>query len=371
MAFPTIQGDLPFPSQNSAASQMFQGLGGSPQQAFQSLGSSYAGSYNNALAMNQANYANILKGYQDTLAGQTSAQQAIQSGYTDLYNNVLGSIAGVGQSQQTAINDQYARATGALSQQLTDRGLGNTTVAPNLQRGVEADRAKASNDLAGTIAQLRASYMSQLGQAGLGFGERAYGQNAALAQNQLGFMNSVNSPYPDAGLYSQLAQQYGAVGEADKDRAQFAAQQQQLQQAARGGGGIVATPVVGGAVGGGGSSGGILSQAPMQGVGGPALYGAGGGQAPSAMFRPSATGTDFGAGTTGINPAGALFGGAGLGAAYAGGLTPTPQDDGELTPWMANVVASSYGLEGAQLPGVEDLGINLGTLSGLGGFGGL
>lgn len=345
MPFGPIQGNLPFAD---AGSSMFQGLGGSPQQAFDSLGASYASAYKNALAMNQANYSNVLKGYQDTMAGQTSAQDAISRGYTDLTNNVLGVIQGVGQSQQQAINDQYAQATGQLSQNLVSRGLNNTTVAPNLQRGVEFDRAKASNDLAGTIAQLRGSYMSQLGQAGLGFDERAYLQNAGLAQNQLGWMNSVNAPYPNAGLYSQLAMQYGQVGQANQDRAQAAQQFAALQQAARPGSQMQALPQMGGAVGGGGSSGGMMAMSPVQGAGGPALTGAGGGSGPQMMFRPSATGADFNPEPMGTY-AGALAGGGIAGLYGTGQLPGTPAEDPEMSRFLEGVGTQDVGIDLAGL----------------------
>lgn len=278
-----IQGNLPWQSMAGAAGA-FQGLAGSPQQAVQSLGTNYANAYNSALSMNQALYQNILGGYQDTLSSQTTAQDAIQRGYSDLYNNVLGQINQVGGARQQAINDQYAANSGQATQGLISRGLGNSTVTQSVQRGIEADRQKANLALSDDLAQMRAGYMSQLGQAGLQFGERAYGQNTALNQNQLNWMNSVSAPYPEAGQYAALAQQYGAYDQANQDRAQAAGQFAALQRAATPGGPMVTTPVVPGAVSGGGSSGGFLGQGLSTPTPGPPLYGAGG---------PSTTGTNW------------------------------------------------------------------------------
>lgn len=228
-----IQGNLPF---NNGGGNMLQGLSGTPQQAVQSLGANYQNAYNSALAMNQANYQNILKGYQDTMSSQTSAQDAISRGYTGLYNDVIGKIQGIGDARSQAITDQYAMARGNADQGLINRGLSSSTVRSSVQRGLTFDEAKARTDLANQIAQTNAGYMSQLGLAGLGYQGQAVQNNSALAQNQLNWMNSVNSPYPDAGQYSQLAMQYGMMDQANRDRAaQGDARKQMLGAGARAG----------------------------------------------------------------------------------------------------------------------------------------
>lgn len=186
-----------------------------------SLGSHYASAYNNALAMNSSNYSNILAGYQQTMAGQTSAQDAIKAGYTGLYNDVLGGLANQGQTQREQINRDYAAHLGQQSQQLIDRGLGNSTVQSSVARGLGLDQAFAGNALEEQVARQRADYASRLGLSGLDYANTANMQNTAQANNQLGWMNSVMSPYPDANMYSQLAQQYGMTAEAAKWRDQL------------------------------------------------------------------------------------------------------------------------------------------------------
>jgi len=190
-------------------------------------GSDYNSAYNSALKANQTNYNNILAGYQQTMATQVSAQDAVKQGYTDLANNVLAGIQGVGDSQRQAIRDAYAQQAGRATQGLTSAGLGNTTVAASVQRGLVADREKANVNLANQLAQLSAGYQSQLGLAGLGYTGNAVAANTALGVKQLDWMNSVNSPYPNASAYAQLAQQQGAAQQAASDRAM---QQQYLDQ---------------------------------------------------------------------------------------------------------------------------------------------
>lgn len=259
-AAPQIQGSLPFGS--GGANFDFSG---NPAN----LSANYATAYNDALAQNKANYENILSGFQQTAQNQSTAQQAIAGGYTGLYNNLVdagnriglgygalqsgvqGTINNIGASQQQAINDYYRQQQGQATQSLVDRGLGNTTVVNSVQRGIGLDQQKANVALANQMAQLSAGYQSNLGLAGLnyanqaalqaagqgnlglGYQAQAAQQNSALAQNQLAFMNSTSAPYPNAGLYGQLATQWGAAQQANADRAQAAQQFNQLQAAAR------------------------------------------------------------------------------------------------------------------------------------------
>jgi len=200
----------------------------------------YMGAYQNALNLNQSNYNNILSGYQQTAGRQQTAQQAIEGGYGNLYNTVMGGIQGIGASQSQAIQDAYAQQSGNSAQQMINSGLGNTTVQQSVQRGNLLDEQKAQTGLANQLAQLQAGYQTNLGMAGLNYANQANMQNTALSGQQLNWMNSVNSPYPNAQAYGQLALQQG-----------YAQRAQQLYGQARGGGGSGAGFNVSGGLGGG------------------------------------------------------------------------------------------------------------------------
>lgn len=171
----------------------------------QAIAQQYGQAYNSALAMNQANYQNILKGYQQAMASQTSAQQAISAGYTSLYNDVIGKVSGIGQARANAIERDSARQLAGDSQQLIDRGLGNTTIQTSVNRGVAADKNLQLTQLSDDQAKMIGDYMSNLGLAGLGNQARQLDNSTALATRQLDWMNSVNAKYPDANLYAGLA----------------------------------------------------------------------------------------------------------------------------------------------------------------------
>lgn len=208
---PTIGGYLPFEGMGAAANMDFSG---NPA----ALSASYANAYNAALGLNSANYRNILSGYQQTAGNLNSATQAVAGGYGRLQTDVLNDLSIAGSTQRQAINDTYAQEQGAAMQKLINRGLGNTTIQQGVQRGLIFDREKANVALAEQIANLKASYRSNLGLAGLQYQGQAAMQNAAQANQQLQWMNTVQAPYPDASAYAKLAEMYGAAQQAEENR---------------------------------------------------------------------------------------------------------------------------------------------------------
>lgn len=177
--------------------------------SFQGGGGDYKSAYAAALSMNQQNYGNIMAGYQNTMRDQGNAQGRILVGHQNLESNVLGSIAGIDRSQRQDIADLYEKNIGDASQQLIDRGLGNSTVQSRVGRGLLYDKGKLDIGLTNSTQGLNAKYMSDLGQARLGYENQAAQQNTNWAGQQLQFMNSVNAGYPDPRTYAMLAQMKG------------------------------------------------------------------------------------------------------------------------------------------------------------------
>lgn len=101
--------------------------------------------------------------------------------------DALSLIAGTGQSQIEQINQNAALAQGNAAQNLTSRGLGNTTVVDNIQQGIAGDaamqRRQVEDHKAGTLANL----LYQRTDRG-----------------------------PDMGLLAQLLAQGGGVGQASQ-----------------------------------------------------------------------------------------------------------------------------------------------------------
>lgn len=203
--FSGLSGGLPFANPGAGA-----GFAAAAGGNVGGVASAYDSAYNSSLAMNQSNYNNIMSGYRSALAQQTTAQQAISSGYSNLYNDVLEKVRGVGQARSDAINRDSAAALGRGTQSLIDRGLGNSTIQSSLDRGTEADRNSRQLELSDSMASMMGNYMSQLGLAGLGNAQRGSENAQGLLGRQLDFMNSVQAGYPNASMYAGLAQQAGA-----------------------------------------------------------------------------------------------------------------------------------------------------------------
>jgi hypothetical protein len=154
------------------------------------------GSYQAQLSQAQTDYGSVIAGYQNTLSGQQSAQQGIQSGYNALGGQVANTLGyggtpwGVAAPAAQSIADVYQGQMGSAQQNLINSGLGNSTVLQSVQRGIGLDAAKAYGGLGAQLAQTYAGYESQLGLAGLNYANQANQQNTALQQAQLGYMGA-------------------------------------------------------------------------------------------------------------------------------------------------------------------------------------
>lgn len=176
-----------------------------------SITASYNQAYNNVLGMNQSNYQNIMAGYNSAISAQTSAQQAINAGYSGLYNSVMDRLQGQGQSAARRIGDSYSQLLAGTSQQAIDRGLGNTTIQSSINRGVESDKQRALMENDESINKIMADYMSGLGTKALGAQQEGLDRVSGLGLRQLDFMNQLNAKYPDGSMWGELAQMAGKL----------------------------------------------------------------------------------------------------------------------------------------------------------------
>lgn len=230
MATPNLSANLPWQGL-AAGGQALSGLGGDPTAAKAQLGNLYQQQYGAALDMNRGLFDASQTGYEALRSSVDRDYQSVLGGYQDLYGDVLGRLAGTNSSNIMDINTNAAAQSGAASQQMVNRGLGNSTVQQNMQRAIALDRARAVTDSENRFAQLGANYASQIGGDRLRSQQQGIGLGAQLGQAQLGMLERVNAGYPDAGMYGSLAQMYGSQAEADKNRR---AQQDALNAASRG-----------------------------------------------------------------------------------------------------------------------------------------
>lgn len=261
--------------------------GGDPYAAYAAggiagLGQSYASDYASYLNTNQANYNNIIGGYQTV---QNNIAQTLGQGGTDW---------GIAQPAANQIVSQGNKSAGGAIQNSINSGVGKSTAAVAAQRGVTSDTQQALGQLGSSLAGTYAGYEANLGQS------------------QLAFMNSVNAPPPNSAAYNALFQQYGQQQQA---QANLAMQQQALQQQQRSANQAASRSMAGG---GGGVS---IPQAPRGGTYGSGSSGFPSGGGVSSIYGGIATSN------VGVNNSAGAYRPSGSGGqSITPGGTPDPWD---------------------------------------------
>jgi hypothetical protein len=80
------------------------------------------------------------------------------------YKDVLGMFQNLGQSEAQQIQQQGQQAQAQGVQDLTSRGLGNTTITSSVNRGIASDTQNAMTNLQGKLAGQEASAMEGMNQ---------------------------------------------------------------------------------------------------------------------------------------------------------------------------------------------------------------
>lgn len=174
--------------QNSSTGNSVQDINQQYQQAVQQQQNQAAQQQQQQLAqqfqqaMDQANATNQAR-YEDAIAGYQQNQQ-----------NISDYLTNQGQQQQEDIGRQYDRFNSRNTQDLINRGLGNTTVLNATQRGIEEDRGRALRNSQEQIDRQRLQY------------------ETAAQQNLLNFMERRTDQAPDYGQLANLAQGLGTTG---------------------------------------------------------------------------------------------------------------------------------------------------------------
>lgn len=145
---------------------------------------------------NAARGTAILAGMDQRIANNRSAADASQ-GYADAY----------GDSQRRDLNDFYKQNLARARQATLRRGLGNTTIQNNLDRGVNADYARSNMQLEDSLLQNRLGILSQNRQL-----------ENQLTGDRLSFLASIENPYPTYADVSNYGLQAGVLQETGGSR---------------------------------------------------------------------------------------------------------------------------------------------------------
>ena len=153
----------------------------------------------------------IYKQLQGQQAGlYANAQQQQKKGLAAIntgYGKALGEVANSGAVAKQQVLSRERQNLGTLQQGLTQSGLGSTSVAQNLQRGVYSDTNRSLSAVDESLAQLRSNLQAQKSQLEANqYGALAglfQNQNAAqmgLGQSMIGTLGSVQHQDPNAWM---------------------------------------------------------------------------------------------------------------------------------------------------------------------------
>lgn len=141
----------------------------------------------------------------ELLQGLGAENQAARTANENRYQSILGGrnqlsqyaqseLQGLGDTSRFNINRRYDQQQANQLQDLTRRGLGNTTILSSVRRGVEEDRGRALTSLDEDLARERLA------------------TNVPLSQSTLDFMERRTDAQPDAMGYAQILQSLGSSG---------------------------------------------------------------------------------------------------------------------------------------------------------------
>jgi hypothetical protein len=169
----------------------------------------YRTAYQAARSANESRYNQILSGYDNRLVEFNNQAQVIHQGYTDRYYRGMNHITGVGRAQYQDLNDSYSRQSAKVQGGSIARGLGLSTVANSMQRGVIYDKEKAKIQLADTLAREYLDTDAKLSGDVLGYADSRLRGQTGLAKEKLDFMERRTDAYPDVNTYAAMAARGG------------------------------------------------------------------------------------------------------------------------------------------------------------------
>ena len=129
--------------------------------------------------------------YDEARAANIERYDEIVGQYEQLYGRQMEGLEGYGERARAGIEERWEHAATTGQQEMVNRGLTGTTIAPTMQMGYERGRGAE-------LARLDES----INQAMLG-------ADVGLTESMLGFMERREDPYPDMSALGDLA---GAVG---------------------------------------------------------------------------------------------------------------------------------------------------------------
>ena len=140
----------------------------------------------------------LAQSFQDAIDRANQANEAryrdILGGYQSRYQRGMGMLSGLGQQEARDINELYDNQAAQARQNLTSRGLGNSTLLATMQQGADRERN------------------AELGRLNERMRQQTLATDSGLSGDTLQFMERKNDTGPNLAMLAQLAQGVGAAG---------------------------------------------------------------------------------------------------------------------------------------------------------------
>lgn len=106
-------------------------------------------------------FPNASTGLKDIIKQLQDAQNVANKANETRYQDILGMYGNLGQAGMTRIGQQEQQAQAKNEQNLTSRGLGNTTVTSATNRGIANDAEQQRQQLQESVAEKKAGVMER------------------------------------------------------------------------------------------------------------------------------------------------------------------------------------------------------------------
>lgn len=136
----------------------------------------------------------------DIVSRFEKAQADANAANEQRYQQILSSLGGQGKSAYRRIDQGTTQALGASDQDLTSRGLGNTTIRSTAQRGIRSDAENAKLAVDEQVAGMKAGVMERRNDIGPDFSMYANLLQQAAASNTKPLSVQVPRGVPAGGI---------------------------------------------------------------------------------------------------------------------------------------------------------------------------
>ena len=183
-----------------------------------------------AEAKDAQQYKSALGSYSLIQQQQKKGSEALGRQYQDRLKSAMAQLQGLGQAERADIGQVYQQRMSQADQGLTSRGLGNTTVRANVQRGMAAGEAQDVGRLNERLRNQQLGVYTSLSGEALGSQAQQDVQRTNLLSQIAGAKLAYRSDRPGYGTVGQLL---GQKAQIDQDNVRIASENQRLAYQAR------------------------------------------------------------------------------------------------------------------------------------------